>query len=186
MIETIPGGVAVFDYDGDGRMDVFFANGAPQPGLRKSDPSFWNRLYRNRGNGTFEDVTEKAGVRGEGYSMGVAAGDYDNDGRPDLFIAGVRGNILYHNRGDGTFEDVTARAGIHSEVWSVAAGWFDYDGDGLLDLFVVNDVKWDPGREPVCEDLDLPGRSFCRRVLVRLPQERLPGRNNRRGRGRFE
>jgi enediyne biosynthesis protein E4 len=152
QIETMLGGVALLDYDGDGLLDIFLANGALQPGLDKRDSRYWNRLYRNRGNGVFEDVTAQAGVAGEGYSMGVAAGDYDNDGRPDLFVAGVGRNTLYRNRGDGTFEDVTAKAGIHSEPWSVAAGWFDYDGDGRLDLFVVNYVAWDPRKEPSCRD----------------------------------
>jgi hypothetical protein len=152
QIETMTGGVALLDFDGDGLLDIFFANGAPQPSLVKSEPRWWNRLYRNRGNGNFEDVTVKAGLRGEGYSMGAAAADYDNDGHTDLFVAGVNRNILYRNRGDGTFEDVTAKAGIHSEPWSVGAGWFDYDGDGLLDLFVVNYVVWDPKIEPVCRE----------------------------------
>ncbi|MDE3165778.1 MAG: VCBS repeat-containing protein, partial [Acidobacteriota bacterium] len=146
------GGAAALDYDGDGLLDVFLTNGAPQPGLTKPDPSWWNRLYRNLGNGRFEDVTVKAGLRGEGFSFGAAAGDYDNDGHPDLFVAGLHRNYLYRNRGDGTFEDVTAKAGIHSEPWSVAAGWFDYDGDGRLDLFVVNYVVWDPATEQVCMD----------------------------------
>ena len=152
QIETMLGGVALFDYDGDGLLDLFLANGAVQPGFDKRDPRYWNRLYRNRGNGVFEDVTAKAGVAGEGYSMGVAAADYDNDGHADLFVAGVGRNILYRNRDDGTFEDVTAKAGIHSEPWSVAAGWFDADGDGRLDLFVVNYVAWDPKSEPACPD----------------------------------
>ena len=152
QIETMAGGVALFDFDGDGLLDIFLTNGAPQPSLMKSEPKWWNRLYRNRGNGTFEDVTARAGVRGEGYSMGAAAADYDNDGHPDLFVAGVNRNILYHNRGDGTFEDVTVKAGIHNEPWSVGAGWFDYDGDGLLDLLVVNYVVWDPKTEPVCRE----------------------------------
>jgi hypothetical protein len=146
------GGVAAFDYDGDGLLDLFFTNGAAQPDLTKPDPAWWNRLYRNRGDGVFEDVTAKAGLRGEGFSMGAAAADYDNDGHPDLFVAGVKRNFLYRNRGDGTFEDVTAKAGIHGEPWSVGAGWFDYDGDGLLDLFVVNYVDWNPATEPVCKD----------------------------------
>ncbi len=137
QIETMPGGVAAFDFDGDGLVDIFVANGARQPELEKADVTWWNRLYRNRGEGRFEDVTVKAGLRGAGFSMGAAAADYDNDGHPDLFVAGVRRNFLYHNRGDGTFEDVTEKAGIHGERWSVAGGWFDYDGDGRLDLFVV-------------------------------------------------
>ena len=152
QIETMPGGVALFDYDGDGLPDLYVTNGARQPDLVKPDESWWNRLYRNRGNGTFEDVTARAGVPGEGFSMGAAVADYDNDGYPDLFVAGVRRNILYRNRGDGRFEDVTGKSGIHAESWSVSAGWFDYDGDGLLDLFVVNYVDWNPAIEPLCKD----------------------------------
>ncbi len=167
QIETMPGGIAVFDYDGDGLLDIFVTNGARQPDLAKPDPSWWNRLYRNRGNGAFEDVTARAGLQGEGFSMGVAVGDYDNDGHPDMFVAGVRRNILYHNRGDGTFEDVTAKAGLHNEPWSVSAGWFDYDGDGLLDLFVVNYVEWDPAAEPACKDGHSGQRAHCDPRLYR-------------------
>ncbi|MBZ5622934.1 MAG: CRTAC1 family protein [Acidobacteriia bacterium] len=164
------GGVAVFDYDGDGLLDIFVTNGALQPGLTKPDPSWWNRLYRNRGDGTFEDVTVRAGLGGEGFSMGAAAADYDNDGHPDLFVAGVKRNFLYHNRGDGTFEEVTAKAGLHNEPWSVSAGWFDYDGDGLLDLFVVNYVNWDPDHEPVCQDPHSGQRAHCDpRLYMGLP-----------------
>src|SRR5262249_5495518 len=137
LIETMPGGVAVFDYNGDGLPDIYFTNGAAIPSLKKNDPKYWNRLYRNDGRMKFTDVTEAAGVAGEGYSMGAAAADYDNDGRIDLFVAGVDRNILYRNLGNGKFEDVTARAGIRSDGWSVAAGWFDYDNDGRLDLLVV-------------------------------------------------
>ncbi|HEV2446976.1 MAG TPA: CRTAC1 family protein, partial [Candidatus Sulfopaludibacter sp.] len=161
QIEAMPGGVALFDYDGDGLLDVYFTNGARQPELVKDDPRWWNRLYRNRGDGTFEDVTAKAGVRGEGYSMAAAVGDYDGDGRPDLFVAGVRRNLLYRNRGDGTFEEVTAKAGIRSEPWSIGGGWFDADGDGRLDLFVVNYVEWDAMREPVCVDESTKERRHC-------------------------
>ena len=161
QIETMVGGVALFDYDGDGLLDVFFANGARQPGLVKDDPRFWNRLYRNEGGGVFEDVTVKAGLRGEGYSMGAAAGDFDNDGHPDLFVAGVGRNFLYRNRGNGTFEDVTAKAGIRSDPWSIGGGWFDADGDGRLDLFVVNYVKWDPRSEPACLDPRTKERRHC-------------------------
>jgi len=161
QIETMAGGVAAFDFDGDGLVDIFLTNGARQPDLTKPDPAWWNHLYRNRGGGRFEDVTEKSGLRGEGFAMGAAAGDYDNDGRPDLFVAGVKRNFLYRNRGDGTFEDVTAKSGIHGEPWSVAAGWFDYDGDGRLDLFVVNYVAWDPAAEQVCIDPRSGQRAHC-------------------------
>ncbi|MFZ0302724.1 MAG: CRTAC1 family protein [Terracidiphilus sp.] len=143
-IETMTGGVALFDYNNDGLLDIFFTNGAGIPSLKKSDPSFSNRLFRNNGDGTFTDVTEKAGLAGVGYSMGVAAGDYDNDGYVDLFVAGFNRNQLLHNNGDGTFTDVTEKAGVSGFVpgegkpWSVAAGWIDYNNDGLLDLFVVN------------------------------------------------
>ena len=155
QIETMVSGVAVFDYDNDGWPDLYFVNGASQPKLEKNDPTYYNRLYRNKGDGTFSDVTLAAGVRGEGFAMGVAAADYDNDGATDLFLAGVNRNILYRNRGDGTFEDVTARAGLADEgsgrkPWSVSAGWFDYDNDGLLDLFVVNYVVWTPEKDPPC------------------------------------
>ena len=98
-------------------------------------------MFRNRGGMAFEDVTARAGIAGEGYSTGAAAADYDNDGRVDLFVAGINGNRLYRNRGDGTFADVTAASGIKTYTWSVAAGWFDYDNDGRLDLFVVNYVR---------------------------------------------
>ena len=133
MIETMAGGVAAFDFDGDGRTDIFFTNGAALPSLQKDSPKYFNRLYRNEGGWKFRDVTEAAGVAGAGYAVAAAAGDYNNDGHVDLFVAGYRHNILYRNRGDGTFEDVTAKSGISSNEWVVAAGWFDYDNDGLLD-----------------------------------------------------
>jgi hypothetical protein len=110
--ETMVAGVALFDFDNDGLLDVYLTNGARLPDLDKREPVYWNRLYRNRGGLKFEDVTARAGVKGHGYDNGVAAADYDNDGWTDLFVAGLRENVLYRNRGDGTFEDVTARAGL--------------------------------------------------------------------------
>ena len=112
QVEAMLAGVAVFDYNNDGLMDLYFVNGAHLPDMDKSDPSFWNRLYRNNGDGTFTDVTEKAGVRGTGFGMGVAAADYDNDGWVDLYVTGVNHNQLFHNNGDGTFSDVTEKAGV--------------------------------------------------------------------------
>jgi hypothetical protein len=164
QIEAMVSGVAVFDYDNDGWPDIYFVNGARQPKLEKDDPSFYNRLYRNNRDGTFTDVTLQAGLEGDGFATGVAAGDYDNDGFTDLFIAGVNRNILYRNRGNGTFEDVTARVGLahdpdRRKPWSIAAGWFDYDNDGFLDLFVVNYCAWNPELEPPCT---LNGvRAYC-------------------------
>ncbi|MDQ6662942.1 MAG: FG-GAP-like repeat-containing protein, partial [Acidobacteriota bacterium] len=151
QIETMIAGVAVLDYDNDGWPDIYIANGASVPDLIKKDSSYSNRLFRNNRDGTFSDVTGKAGVAGAGYSMGVAAADFDNDGNVDLFVTGVRGNTLFRNRGDGTFEDVTKAAGLgETGKWSVAAGWFDFDNDGLLDLFVVRYVVWDPATEIFC------------------------------------
>lgn len=161
QIETMPGGVAVFDYDNDGYPDIYFTNGAEQPSLTKTGPKYYNRLYRNRGDFTFEDVTEKAGVKGNGYNFGVAAGDFDNDGNEDLFVTGVRGNTLFRNRGDGTFEDVTAKAGVGGAGWSIGAAWLDYNNDGFLDLFVVDYVQWDPAKEPFCGDPPHNIRSYC-------------------------
>ncbi len=166
LIETMIAGVAVFDYNNDGWPDIYFVNGASEPALSKDDESFWNRLYRNNGDGTFTDVTKQAGVQGVGYGMGVAAGDFDNDGNEDLFVTGVNRNILYRNRGDGTFEDVTSGAGLggssaEGKPWSVAAGWFDYDNDGLLDLFVVNYVRWNPAQERFCGDQSSGLRIYC-------------------------
>jgi enediyne biosynthesis protein E4 len=161
QIETMAGGVAVFDYDNDGYPDIYFANGAEQPSLQKTGPRYRNRLYRNKHDWTFEDVTDKAGVGGTGYNIGVATADYDNDGHADLFVTGVNGNTLFHNRGDGTFEDVTRRAGLESHEWAVAAAWVDYDNDGRLDLFVVNYVKWDPASELFCGDAERGIRTYC-------------------------
>jgi len=160
LIETMPGGVAIFDYNGDGRPDLFFTNGAAVPSLEKDSPKYFNRLYRNDGGMKFTDVTEQARVAGAGYSMGAAAADYDNDGNVDLFVAGVNRNILYHNLGNGQFEDVTEKAGIQSGPWAVAAGWFDYDNDGKLDLIVVHYAKW-PADDRYCGDASRNLRIYC-------------------------
>jgi hypothetical protein len=155
--ETMAGGVAIFDYNNDGKLDIFFTNGADINTLRKDSPKYYNRLFENDGKGHFTDVTEKAGLAGTGFDVGVAIGDYDNDGYEDIFVAGVYRNTLYHNNGDGTFTDVTAKAGLnkpdaeYGPLWSVAAAWVDVNNDGLLDLVVINYLKWDGDHEPVCE-----------------------------------
>ena len=161
LIETMTGGVATFDFDGDGLADIFLINGASLPSLRKESPKYWNRLFRNEGGMRFTDVTEEAGVAGEGYSMGAAAGDYNNDGHVDLFVAGVNRNILYRNLGNGRFEDVTEKSGIKSDKWAVAAGWFDYNNDGLLDLLVVNYAQWSINNNRFCGDPSRPLRVYC-------------------------
>src|ERR1700756_419076 len=148
--ETMGPGVALFDYDNDGRLDLFVVNGAPlaDPTTKgtipqKTGPEYWNRLYRQKADGTFEDVTVKAGLQGTGYAMGVAVGDYDNDGFEDLYVTAYGGNKLYHNNGDGTFSDVTEKAGVGGSGWSSSAAWVDLDGDGLLDLVVIRYLEWD-------------------------------------------
>jgi len=154
--ETMAGGVAVFDYNNDGKLDIFFTNGADIKTLKKDSPKYSNRLFENDGNGHFTDVTEKAGLTGTGYDTGVAIGDYDNDGYEDIFLAGVHRNTLYHNNGDGTFTDVTEKAGLnkpdpeYGPLWAVAGAWIDVNNDGLLDLVVINYLKWDVNHEPVC------------------------------------
>lgn len=163
------GGVAMLDYDNDGRMDLFFTNGAalkdPMPKAElpdKREAKFWNRLYHQKKDGTFEDVTAAAGLRGEGYSMGVAAADYDNDGFPDLYVTGYGGNHLYHNNGDGTFTDVTKKLGVGAGGWSTSAGWLDYDRDGRLDLFVARYVDWDFESGSVyCGEIREGYRAYC-------------------------
>ena len=171
LIETMGGGVAVVDYDSDGRLDIFFTNGAqlydPGPTERppdKSDRRYWNRLYRQAADGTFADVTERAGLTGmpqNRYGMGVAAGDYDNDGHVDLYVTGYGGNTLYRNRGDGTFADVSGTAGVAASGWSASAGFFDYDNDGKLDLFVTRYLDWMFQKNRACGE-NKPGlRAYC-------------------------
>ncbi len=164
--ETMVAGVALLDYDGDGYLDIYLVNGAAIPSLVKESPLYWNRLFHNNRDGTFTDVTEKAGVAGSGYGMGIAVGDYDNDGRPDIFVANVTGNQLFHNNRDRTFTDVAAQAGVSGgllngfKMWSVGAGWFDYNNDGLLDLFVVNYCHWEVNKDPMCL-LNGTARGYC-------------------------
>lgn len=154
--ETMVAGIALLDYDNDGYLDIFVVNGAAIPSLRKESPKYWNRLYHNNHDGTFTDVTEKAGVAGIGYGMGVSVGDYDNDGWPDIYVVNVGKNQLLHNNGNGTFSDVTDKAGVAGgildgkKMWSVSAAWVDYNNDGLLDLFVSNYCKWEVNKDPYC------------------------------------
>jgi enediyne biosynthesis protein E4 len=169
LLEAMGGGVAVFDYDSDGRLDLYFCNGAritdPAPKgwmPDKREAGYWNRLYHQKTDGTFEDVTERAGVQGTGYSMGVAAGDFDNDGLTDLYVTAYGSNILYRNRGDGRFEDVTKLKGVAGSGWSTSAGWLDYDADGRLDLFVARYMDWDFERGNLyCGDTRPGLRAYC-------------------------
>ncbi len=169
LIETVPGGVGFLDYDKDCWLDIFCVNGAkladPQPDgqrLDKSDPKYWNRLYRNNRDGTFTDVTEKAGLRGTGYGMGVAAADYDNDGFADLLVTTYGGAYLYHNNGDGTFTDLTKQAGLFTDGWTTSAAFLDYDNDGFLDIFICRYLRWnfDLGKR-FCGTKTPGGRAYC-------------------------
>lgn len=185
--ETMAGGVAVLDYDNDGFPDIFFANGADISTLKKDSPKYWNRLFHNNGDGTFTDVTEKSGLKGTGFDIGVAVGDYDNDGFEDIFIAGVYRNTLYHNNGNGSFTDVSEKVGLtkpdtqYGPLWSVGAAWLDINNDGLLDLFVVNYLKWDGTKEPDCRFKDKP--EYCHpRFYKELPNQLFLNKGN----GTFE
>ena len=172
LIETMGSGVAVFDFDNDGLLDIFLVNGAtvPDPAPRgtvpaKSGPAEWNRLYHQRKDGTFADVTEKAGLAGVGYGMGVAVGDFDNDGFEDLYVTAYGGNRLYRNNGDNTFTDITASSGTGGvttagDSWYTSAAWVDLDNDGLLDLVVLRYAKWD-WNDVWCGEHREGFRSFC-------------------------
>lgn len=172
LMETMGSGVATFDYDNDGLLDIFFVNGAPLADPtpkgtvpKKSGPQDWNRLYHQKKDGTFEDVTEKAGLKGIGYGMGVAAGDYDNDGFEDLYVTAYGGNRLYHNNGNGTFTDVTDKSGTggsttSGQMWSTSAAWVDLDNDGKLDLIVLRYVVWD-FEDVWCGEHREGYRSYC-------------------------
>jgi len=160
LIETMPGGVALFDYNNDGLLDVFLVNGGrvtspmqTPENFDRGNPRYWNRLYQQNKDGSFTDVTGKSGLANAGdgnYGMGAAVGDYDNDGFPYLYLTSYGKNILYHNNGDGTFTDVTAKAGVAAGGWSVSAGFFDYDNDGKLDLFVTRYMEWDTKHSKSC------------------------------------
>jgi hypothetical protein len=168
LIEPMGAGVAFLDFDGDGWLDLFFVNAArladPMPAgaqAEKSAPQYWNRLYRNTGDETFVDVTASAGLKGDGYGMGAAVADFDNDGRPDIYVTNVGGNTLYRNNGDGTFADVTERAGVRGEGWSTGAAFVDYDRDGFLDLMVARYVAWNFDNNPWCGSERRNVRDYC-------------------------
>lgn len=167
LLETMGPGVALFDYDNDGRLDIFLVNGAPigDPTPKgavpqKIDSQYWNRLYHQKPDGNFEDVTEKAGLQGTGYGFGVAVGDYDNDGFEDLYVTAYGGNKLYRNNGNGTFTDVTQNAGVAGSGWSTSAAWVDLDGDGFLDLVVLRYLDWD-FEDVYCGEHKEGYRAYC-------------------------
>jgi len=161
-VETMGAGVGWLDYDQDGFLDAFFVNSGITPLFHPAQPP-QPALYRNNGDGTFTDVTARSGIRSDGtIFFGVAVGDFDNDGYPDIYLTGYRHSVLYHNNGDGTFTDVTARAGVGNDGnWGTAAGWFDYDRDGKLDLLVVNYVRYDMDHNVVCGDSRPAYRAYC-------------------------
>ena len=190
LIETMGGGVALLDYNNDGLLDIFLVNGGrltnpmrPPENFHRQNPLYWNRLYRQNRDGSFTDVTEAAGLANAGngnYGMGVAVGDYDNDGYPDLYVTNYGRNILYHNNGNGTFTDVTEKAGVAAGGWSASAGFVDYNNDGHLDLFVTRYMQWDTQHNKVCGDTH---PRYC-------PPEEFPPTTNvlyrNRGDGTFE
>jgi enediyne biosynthesis protein E4 len=158
--ETTGAGCAFLDYDNDGWMDIYLVNSG-KCDFYSSHPPLRNALYRNNRDGTFTDVTEKAGVPGGGYGMGVAVGDYDGDGFADLYVTQYGQNILYHNNGDGTFTDVTGKAGLAAPGWSSSAAWFDYNNDGRLDLFVCRFVDFSKEKNKFCGNTETGERYYC-------------------------
>jgi hypothetical protein len=158
--ETTGAGCAFLDYDNDGWMDIYLVNSG-RCDFYQPNPPLRNALYKNNRDGTFTDVTGKAGVEGGGYGMGVAVGDYDGDGFPDLFVTQYGRSILYHNNGDGTFTDVTEKAGVAAPGWATSAVWFDYDNDGRLDLFVCRFVNFDKSKNKFCGNETSGERYYC-------------------------
>jgi hypothetical protein len=181
IFDTPSGGVAIFDYDSDGRPDIYLVNGSTMAAMRGKEKAPRAALYRNLGNWKFEDVTDKAGVANERWGMGVAVGDYNNDGRPDLFVGNFGVSRLYRNNGDGTFTDVAEKVGIARKGWSTGASWGDYDGDGRLDLFVPGYVQIDfnnlPPNPSDVGKSGAVGANFCqfRGVPVMCGPRGLPG-----------
>ena len=185
--ESMGAGVAMLDHDNNGFLDLFFVNGAglsdPMPqgsAPDKTDPRYWNRFFRNNGDGTFTDVTEAAGLRGAGYGMGVAVGDYNNDGLPDLYVTSLGSNHLYRNKGDGTFTDVTKEAGLSCSGWSTGACFVDYDRDGHLDLIVTRYLDWDFNQNIFCGERRPGYRAYCHPDQFR-PTSHLVFHNNGNG-----
>ena len=170
--ETVGAGCAFLDYDNDGWMDVYFVNSGPSDFFTPAAP-LKNALYRNNRDGTFTDVTDKAGVAGGKFGMGVAAADYDGDGNVDLYVTNYGPNILYRNNGNGTFSEVTEKAGVAASGWSTCATWFDYDNDGKLDLFVSSFVFYDKSQNPLCTDATLQRRYYCVPRLFKPQPSRL-------------
>ncbi len=158
--ETVGAGCAFLDYDNDGWLDIYLVNSGPSD-FYTPNPALKNALYRNNHDGTFNDVTDKAGVAGGTFGMGVAAGDYDGDGWVDLYVTSYGRNILYHNNGNGTFTDVADKAGVVAPGWSTCAVWFDYDNDGKLDLFVSSFVAYEKSLNVLCTDETLSRRYYC-------------------------